>query len=112
MADLRPAPPPMPTSRPTPEREARAALIEAPMVNGVVRRWWTVHSRLELLLKGKLIDRATYDAAQAFTADAHRVYAARGASILTKIGMGRGSGDAHAAMLGKMQAVARLRAVR
>jgi hypothetical protein len=105
---------PLPTSRPTPERTRHAAGVVAPEVNGSVRRWWTTVSRLDTLLRDRLIDRPTYDAAQAFNHDYHSLFALSRMSSLARINMPpqhASPGNAHAVMMARSRAVTRLRLV-
>ena len=91
-----PPSPPQPTTRPTAERQGHAEAIEAPVMNGALRPWWTAHDRLGGLLRDGLIDRPDHEAAAQLRSDIEAA-GGRVSSHMPRIGVPIGGGGGRSA---------------
>lgn len=113
-ARYRPPAAPLPSNRPTPERERHAETVLPPQMNGVRRPWWTAASRLDALRDGGLISAAEHDAATRVRDDCERA-GRSGNSPLVRIGVGTGrapqaAGGPTGAALDAVRRIKRVRA--
>jgi len=70
ITDARPSAPP-PTSKLTDERAAHAEAISAPVMNGKLRPWWGVATRLDRLLETKVLSVVLVTVWHSFLGDSH-----------------------------------------